>query len=152
MAPVMAIPPGIWKHIRPKRFCFSPVSGWKALSYNCFARIISSLLVPFGSCPNLEEKRCITNTRIKNEIIYDTHLGTYLYKLRSLFASSRVLSSTKHKRGSVTHMKCHSRPLKVRKSNGEASTLIRYSDWNGAVRRIINLYNLDLKLHIMRHA
>lgn len=43
MAPVIAIPPGTWKDMRPRKFMRSPVSGWKAESTRCFACQSSSI-------------------------------------------------------------------------------------------------------------
>lgn len=42
-----------WKAMRPGRKTFSPVSGWKAESYRCFAAHTCSSVVPAGSVPAL---------------------------------------------------------------------------------------------------
>jgi hypothetical protein len=57
IAPVIRHPPGIWKDILPKTFCSSPLSGWKADSYSCFAFTTSSIVVPTGSLPALKRDR-----------------------------------------------------------------------------------------------
>ena len=54
MAPVISRPPGTWRDMRPMEIIFSPVSGWKAESYICFAAHCSFSDRPGGVLPSLQ--------------------------------------------------------------------------------------------------
>ena len=74
MQPVIVMFIGTCADIRPRINIFSPVSGWKAESYRCFARQISFSLTPGGATPFLHSFSCncynvtaLEDSRLQND-------------------------------------------------------------------------------------
>lgn len=91
IAPVIAIPPGTWKDMRPKKFIRSPVSGWNAESTRCFACHRSSM-------DKLDTLPCLTRNQEWIHVQWKTSYQQQLVAFNK--ASKGWLKKTSYRTGS----------------------------------------------------